>query len=346
MKQSSESAGRARRGGHRAIGVGIILVALLVLVAVPAMAGDAPKKTIRLAHALNEESAYHQGALEFARAVERLSNGQLRVDLFPNAQLGNDRAQTEALQLGTIDCTSMSTATMAGTVPPLQVVDLPTIFKDAQHVDRVFDGPIGEELASLFAGTGIKVLSWWEIGFRQLTNSRKAVRVPEDVRGLKIRTLTNPIMQQAWRLLGAQPTPLDFQEVYSALQAGVVDGQENPLNIIGTAKLYEVQKYISFTSLFYSASPFLVSDILWSKLSADERKIVTEAAKLSAKRERQAARGLDEQWLKTVESKGMQIERNPEREKFAAMMTPIHAEYAKKYGAQGAKLLELLRASR
>ena len=292
MDRYSESAWVRRRGRRHLFLVltGLAVGALIASAVAPARAGEAPRKTFRLAHALNEQSAYHQGALEFQRQVERLSNGQLRVEIFANAQLGNDRAQAEGLQLGTIDFTSMSSTTLAGTVPLLQVGDLPFLFKDSRHVDRVLDGPVGEELAKLFSGVGFKPIAWWEIGFRHITNSRRPIRVPEDVRGLKLRTLTNPIHQEAWRLLGAQVTPMDFQEVYSALQQGVVDGQDNPLNIIGTSRLYEVQKYISLTSLFYSASPFLVSDITWSKLSAAEQKIVTEAAKLSAKRERQAAR--------------------------------------------------------
>ncbi len=346
MDRYSESGWMRLRGRTRFLmGMGLAVVALMVSTVTSARAGEAPVRTLRLAHALNEQSAYHQGALEFQRQVERLSNGQLRVEIFPNAQLGNDRAQTEALQLGTIDFTSMSSTTLAGTVPLLQVGDLPFIFKDFKHVDRVLDGPVGEELARQFAGVGFKPIAWWEIGFRHITNSRRPIRVPEDVRGLKLRTLTNPIHQEAWRLLGAQPTPMDFQEVYSALQQGVVDGQDNPLNIIGTSRLYEVQKYISLTSHVFSASPFLVSDIIWSKLSPGEQKIVTEAAKLSAVRERQAARALDDQWLKEVEVKGMQIERNPARDQFAAKMKPVWDEYAKKYGAQGARLLELLRAS-
>ena len=328
------------------VGLVLAVVGLLISALATAEAGQAPAKTLRLAHALNEQSAYHQGALEFQRQVERLSNGQLKVEIFANAQLGNDRAQTEALQLGTIDFTSMSSTTLAGTVPLLQVGDLPFIFRDFKHVDRVLDGPIGEEFVKQFAGKGFKPIAWWEIGFRHLTNSKRPVRVPDDVRGLKLRTLTNPIHQRAWQLLGAQVTPMDFQEVYSALQQGVVDGQDNPLNIIGTSRLYEVQKYVSLTSHVFSASPFLASDSILGKLSPEEQKIVMEAAKLSAVRERQAARGLDDEWLKTVESKGMQVERSPDRDQFAAKMKPVWDEYASKYGPPGAKLLELLIGSR
>jgi TRAP-type transport system periplasmic protein len=324
----------------------LALVALAALALVAGRDAGAADKTFRLAHAFNEQTAYHKGALEFQRALERLSNGQLHVDLFPNGQLGNDRAQSEGLQLGTLDFTTLGTATLAGTAPLLQVADLPFIFTDFQHVDRVFAGPIGEEFANLFNGTGIKLLSYWEIGFRHITNSRRPIRVPDDVKGLKLRTLPNPIHQQAWRLAGALPTPMDFQEVYSGLQQNVIDAEENPLNVIGTAKFYEVQKYVSLTSHVYTASPFLVSAITWSKLSAAEQKAVQEAAKLAGVVARQAARDQDDQWLKTLESKGMQIERNPDREKFAALMTPVWAEYAKKYGAPGARLLDLLRASR
>jgi tripartite ATP-independent transporter DctP family solute receptor len=286
------------------------------------------------------------GALEFKRAAEGLSKGQLKIDLFPNGQLGNDRAQTEGLQLGTIDFSSMGTAPLSGVVPLLQVADLPYIFKDYEHVDRVFGGPIGQELWALYKGSGIKVLDYWEIGFRHITNSRNPIRVPEDVKGLKVRTIPNPIHQQAWRLVGAQPTPMDFQEVYSGLQQRVIDSQENPLNVIGTAKFYEVQKFVSLTSHVYTASPFLISEKTWDKLNAGEQKIVAEAARLSGIVARKAARDQDNEWLKTLESKGMQIERNPDREKFAALMAPVWDEYAKKYGAQGARLLEVLRASR
>ena len=264
-------------------------------------------RTLRLAHALNEQSAYHQGALEFQRQVERLSNGHLKVEIFANAQLGNDRAQTEALQLGTIDFTSMSSTTLAGTVPLLQVGDLPFIFRDFKHVDRVLDGPIGEEFVKQFAGKGFKPIAWWEIGFRHLTNSKRSVRVPDDVRGLKLRTLTNPIHQRAWQLLGAQVTPMDFQEVYSALQQGVVDGQENPIVTITSMKFYEVQKFVGLTEHTYTALPVMASKKWWDGLKPEQRKIIADSVAASVPEQRKTVAAQVDDGLKLLRGQGVTI---------------------------------------
>jgi tripartite ATP-independent transporter DctP family solute receptor len=229
-----------------------------------ATVATAQEYTLKYATSLGEDSAYYKGAVALAEAADELSDGRLKIEIYANAQLGTDRDMIEGMQLGSIDLASPSTGAMGAVVPAATVLDLPYIFDDHAHAYRVLDGPVSEELYKLFDGVGFHPLGYWEIGFRNLTNNVRPVNTPDDVKGLKLRTLPSEIHQKAWSLVGAQPQAMDWTEVYNALDTGVVDGQENPFNIILFGKLHEVQKYLSVTRHIYGAAPTSVSDITWS----------------------------------------------------------------------------------
>jgi len=298
---------------------------------------------LRYATSLGEDSAYYKGAVALAEAANQLSNGRLQIKVFANAQLGTDRDMIEGMQLGSIDLSSPSTGAMGAVIPGATVLDLPYIFDDLKHVYRVLDGPVSEKLYKLFDGVGFHPLGYWEIGFRNLTNSVRPVRVPADVKGLKLRTLPSAIHQRAWTLVGAQPVAMDFTEVYNALNTHVVDGQENPFNIILTGKLHEVQKYLSLTRHIYGTAPTSVSDKTWNKLPADLQKILKEAVARSVVAQRKAASGDEDAQLQKLIGFGMIVEKEPDREAFRKAMTPAWSLYVDRFGKTGQALIDTIR---
>ncbi|MDK2822020.1 MAG: TRAP-type transport system periplasmic protein [Clostridia bacterium] len=285
---------------------------------------------LKLGHVLNESSPFHKGAEEFARKVEEKSKGRLKIEIFPSAQLGNDRELAEGLQLGTVDISISGSAAVTGFVPRLQVFDLPFLFRDAEHAYKVLDGPIGDEVLKDFEAKGIVGLAFWENGFRHLTNSKRPVKIPEDVKGMKIRVMEIPIHVQFWKLLGTDPTPMAWTEVYTALQQHTVDGQENPIQTIYTQKIYEVQKYLSLTGHVYAPAVVMISKKTYEGLSSDLQKVLTEAAKETATYERNYIKDLETKALKELPKLGMEVEMNPDKEAFKAAVQPVYKDIGEK----------------
>jgi tripartite ATP-independent transporter DctP family solute receptor len=334
------------QGRFRLIVVLVALVSLGLGAPLDSEAGASPQGNVvvlRYATSLSEDSAYYKGAVALAQAADELSGGRLQIKIFPNAQLGTDRDMIEGMQLGSIDLASPSTGAMGAVLPAANVLDLPYIFNDYAHAYRVLDGPISEQLYTLFDGVGFHPLGWWEIGFRNLTNKVRPVRVPADVKGLKLRTLPVAIHQRAWSLVGAQPVALDFTEVYNALDTGVVDGQENPFNIILTGKLYEVQKYLSLTQHVYGAAPTSVSDKTWQKLPADLQQILKAAVMRSVAAQRKAASGDVDAQLQKLIGFGMRVEKDVDRAAFQKVMQPAWDLYVERFGKQGQALIDAIR---
>jgi tripartite ATP-independent transporter DctP family solute receptor len=307
--------------------------------------GQASPIVLRYATSLGEDSAYYRGAVAMAEAANELSQGRLQIKIFANAQLGTDRDMVEGMQLGSIDLASPSTGAMGAVLPAATVLDLPYLFDDHAHAYRVLDGPLAEQLYKLFDGVGFHPLGWWEIGFRNLTNNVRPVRVPADVRGLKLRTLPVAVHQRAWSLVGAQPVALDFTEVYNALNTGVVDGQENPFNIILTGKLHEVQKHLSLTRHVYAAAPTSVSDKTWQKLPPDLQQALKAAVARSVAVQRKAASGNEEAQLQQLVGFGMQVVKDPDREAFRSAMRPAWALYTERFAQSGQALIDAIRAA-
>jgi tripartite ATP-independent transporter DctP family solute receptor len=323
-----------------------LTVSAALFAAALAFPTDAPAQefTLKYATSLGEESAYYKGAVALAEAADELSGGRLKIEIFANAQLGTDRDMIEGMQLGSIDLASPSTGAMGAVVPAATVLDLPYIFDDTAHAYRVLDGPISEQLYKLFDGVGFHPLGYWEIGFRNLTNNVRPVHTPADAAGLKLRTLPSEIHQKAWSLVGAQPQAMDFTEVYNALDTGVVDGQENPFNIILFGKLHEVQKYLSVTRHIYGAAPTSVSDITWNKLPPDLQDVLKEAVARSTVVQREAASGNEGAQLQQLKDFGMEVDEAPDRAAFQEAMAPAWQLYTDRFGAEGQALIDAIRA--
>lgn len=241
--------------------------------------GASAATVIRFAHAGPESDTQHAAALEFKRIVEERSNGAIQVRIFPNNVLGNDQAMIAGVRAGQIDIEMSGSGNFTGLVPEMGVIDIPFMFSGPAHAHRVMDGDVGRYLLDKLDDRQLKGLAFWEVGFRSITNSRGPVRTPDDVRGLKIRTTPNPSHIAAFRLLGANPVPMALAELYTALEMGAVDAQEHPIGITWSAKLYEVQQYLTLSRHAYTPLVVVMNKARFESLSAEHREIILEAAR-------------------------------------------------------------------
>lgn len=244
---------------------------------------------IKLAHsspAVNDR--LEMAAQAFKKYVEEKSNGKIKVTTYPDSQLGAEREELEGVQLGTIEMAALSSGPIPGIFPKIMVFDLPYLFGTQKAAYEVLDGPVGKEIMDMMkAKTGIKGLAWGENGFRHFTNSVKPITQPSDMQGLKIRTMENQAHMAIVKSLGASPTPMPFNEVYTGLQQKTIDGQENPLSLIVSMRFYEVQKYLTLDGHVYNPYILLMNDAFYNGLSDDHKKIVDEGALIWQKVERE-----------------------------------------------------------
>mgnify|MGYP001766646470 FL=1 len=303
-----------------------------VLVLGLAVAANAADFVFKLGHIADPENPYAKGAEKFAQLVKEKTGGKVEVQVFPSSQLGNQRDLVEGTQFGTIDFTMTSTAVLGNFLPQAAVFDLPFIFRDVQHAYKALD-TVGMEIAEKLQG--MKLLAYYENGVRHMTNSKRPIRKPEDMKGLKIRVMEQPIYIEMIKALGGNPTPMAFGELFTALQQGVVDGQENPAAHIYTARFFEVQKYISLTAHTYSAEPMLVSLAAWNKLPKDLQEKVQTAANESRDWQRDLCRQLEEgYWTKIQESGKSEINRDVDKQAFADATRGVWAMFEKKVGKE------------
>ena len=295
-------------------------------------AANAADFVFKLGHIADPENPYAKGAEKFAQLVKEKTGGKVEVQVFPSSQLGNQRDLVEGTQFGTIDFTMTSTAVLGNFLPQVAVFDLPFIFRDVQHASKALD-TVGMEIAQKLQG--MKLLAYYENGVRHMTNSKRPIRKPEDMKGLKIRVMEQPIYIEMIKALGGNPTPMAFGELFTALQQGVVDGQENPAAHIYTARFFEVQKYISLTAHTYSAEPMLVSLAAWNKLPKDLQEKVQTAANESRDWQRDLCRQLEEgYWTKIQESGKSEINRDVDKQAFADATRGVWAMFEKKVGKE------------
>ncbi len=276
----------------------------------------------------------HQGVAidTFAREVEKRTNGRYKIQTFYNASLGSEREYIEAVQLGTQELAFTSTGPVPNFVPETKILDVPFLFRDKAHARAVLDGPIGQDLLKTFEPKGFKALAWAENGFRHMTNSKRSVQAPEDLKGLKMRTMENPVHVTAYKGFGIIPTPMAFAEVFTALQQGTVDGQENPLSVIISAKFDQVQKHLSLTGHVYSPCIFLMNKAAFDKLSAADKQAFLDAAKEGTKANRARVDEDDAKGVADLRAKGMTVVDNLDKSKFVAALAPVNAEFEKQFG--------------
>ena len=264
------------------------------------------KITFKLASMTAMDHTYNQGAARFAELVRERSKGRIEITIFPDGKLGKgEKELLEAVQQGTIDFYVGSTGPVAGFSPSMGILDLPFLFRDYAHVDKVLDGPVGRQLLEDLGKANLKGLAFWENGFRDLTNSKKAVKVPADAKGLKIRTMENKIHLAAWKAVGVNPVALPFGELYGDLQKKSIDGQENPIAVIYTSKFNEVQKYLSLTQHVYSPALIAVSPKTWQTIAKDDQDMLLKTAAEVAPYQRKLGRDSEEKQIADLAAKGM-----------------------------------------
>jgi len=304
----------------------LLVIALIAALIVPAFAID-----IKLAHVVNEQDSFHLAATKFKELAEKYTNGEVKVTIYPNAVLGDERTLLERMKMGIVDAAIITNGPFINFVPKFGAIDLPFLFRDPEHAYAVLDGPIGDQLFAEAEKQGWKGLAWAERGFRNLTNSKHPVNSPADMKGLKIRLMQNPIYVDSFKALGANAVPMAWTEALTALQQGTIDGQENPLNVIVSFKLYDSQKFMTITRHAYAPAPLIMSMVTWKKLSASQQAAVMKAAKEAAQFERDFNNANEAQWMKDLTAKGMKIA-TPDLKPFLAAVQPVYKQYAAQFG--------------
>ena len=296
------------------------------------MATVAAQTTMRINISIAQNSHQGIGIDTFAKEVEKGTAGRYKIQTFYSASLGSERESIEAVQLGTQELTFSSTGPVPNFVPEAKILDIPFLFRDKAHARAVLDGPIGQEMLAKFESKGFKALAWGENGMRNMTNNKRAINAPDDLKGLKIRTMENPVHVAAYKGLGIVTTPMAMQEVFTALQQGTVDGQENPLSVIMAAKLDQVQKHVSLTGHVYSPAIFLMNKAAFDKLSPADQKVFLEAAKVAVKANRARVDADDAMGVTYLRGKGMNVVENLDKTKFVAALAPVYADFEKQFG--------------
>ena len=318
----------------------VFIKTVLATVALAAMGvAFAQTKTIKFANQNAKGHPIVMGIEKFAEIVATKSGGALKVNVFAGGALGSDQANVSALQGGTLEMASMNSGIFASLAKEFAIYDFPFMFANIKEADAVVDGPFGKNLHAKLNDKGIVGLAYYELGFRNITNGKRPVNKVEDLEGLKLRVIPNPINVDWVKALGANPTPLPWPEVYAALEQRAVDGQENPVATINSAKLYEVQKHLTLTNHQYNPQSVVISKKFWEKLTPAEQKIIQDAATESAKYQRAQSRSQAASILENLKKNGMQVTELPPAEmaKLRNKMTPVIAKYSVSVGQEAVK---------
>jgi TRAP-type transport system periplasmic protein len=283
------------------------LFAVCALVVQPSFGQDIQERVIRFGHLNNTDHPVSMGVKKFAELVAAKSGGKIQVKEFPSNQLGTEQQQTSALQGGVQEMQSPATTSLVGIVKDYGVVDFPFTVANHAQAFALLDGPLGTALLEKLPEKGMVGLAYWDLGFRNVTNSKRPIAKPEDLDGLKLRVIPNPVFLDTFKAFKANPVPMSFSELYTALETKTVDGQENPYSVILSNKFYEVQKYLSGTNHVYGTNVILVSKRFWDKLSPVEQKILRDSAIEARDYQRQVSRVAGEKAVGELVKNGMQF---------------------------------------
>jgi tripartite ATP-independent transporter DctP family solute receptor len=295
---------------------------------------EAGAVTLKMGYALQRDSHFGDGAAAFGESLKRLSNGKFETQEFPSGQLGGERPMLEGLQIGTVDVYVGSTGAAGNFVPEVELFNIPFLFKDYAHARAVQDGPIGQQLLDKMTEQGLVALSWGEGGFRHFTSNDHPIRTPADLAGLKLRTMENAMHIEAFSMAGALPAPMAFAELYTALQTGTMDAEENPVPVIIAGRFFEVQKYLSLSSHAFTSAATIVSPTVWESLTDEEKGWFRQAAD-DAKAAMRARIDKDEaSGLQFLKEHGMEIVTDVDRDAFREVLEPAYVKYREQFGAE------------
>jgi tripartite ATP-independent transporter DctP family solute receptor len=315
----------------------------LAAVLAAAATGVHAQTVLKIGYATSATSHYGVGSTVFCDEMEKGTQGRFKCQQFPSSALGGEREQIEAVQLGTQDLVNTSTGPLGNFVPEVRIVDIPFLFRDYDHARKVMDGPIGQDLSKKMAAKGLINLAWTENGFRHMTNSKRPINSAEDASGLKMRTMENKVHMEGYKTFGILPTPMPFPELFTALQQGTVDGQENPIPVILASKFSQVQKHLSLTGHVYSPAALILSPAVWNKLSAADKTVFTEAAKKGAIAQRKKVNDDEASGIAQLRSEGMQVIEKVNGESFRKAVGPAYANFAKEFGAANIAAIQAVR---
>ncbi|MCD6419822.1 MAG: DctP family TRAP transporter solute-binding subunit [Synergistetes bacterium] len=319
----------------RKVLVGCLVIGLLGAMVLPAF--GATQYRLKVAYVV-PVGYPHDVAMRqvFKPYVEKASGGRIKVELYPAGQLGGDSETIESLQLGSLEMCLPATAILASFEPALQILDLPYLFMTKNQAYQMLDGPKGKKLVSYLPKHGLRSLAFAEIGFRHITNNRRPIHSPKDLRGLKIRVMRAPTYMDMFRTWGASPTPLAFSELYSALQQGVVDGEDNPVFVIKALKFYEVQKYLSLTAHTYASISVLVSEKFFKSLPKDLQKVLEDGAVKFRNAQRDICNRREKKDLEILKEKGMIVNKltSAEKKVFAKAARGVYDRLRNKLGRE------------
>ena len=301
-----------------------------------ASAQDYPEMTLKFGHPYAETHPLAKGAQMFADTIAEKSGGAITVEVFPNSTIGSSRDLVESIQIGVVDFALVPTTNVASFYPPLDIFYLPFLFRDSEHAYAVSDGPVGEALyADMLEKTGIRTLGMYESGFRTITTRDKKVEKPEDMEGVKFRVVNNPLNVATFKALGANPTPMALSEVFTGLQQGTVDGQDNPVGNVKAFGFDKVQGNITLSNHQWAGIMFLADDKMWADLPDNVKDLFAATAKETQEWERKELNAVESQYLDDMEAGGMVVTRlTPEQTAaFQKAMEPVWAEYREKIGS-------------
>ena len=321
---------------------GVLLAGLMA--AAPAGAADIKERNIKVGIGLTADHPQGQAVAKFGELVSQKSDGKIKVKLFAGGLLGNDVSMVSSLQGGTQEMTIPDTSTLVGIagLKEFGLINLPFALNASEEADALLDGPWGQKLMAKLPEKGLVGLGFWENGFRQISNNRHPINKAEDISGLKLRVIQNPLFIDTFTALGVSAQPMPFPEVYTALEQKAIDGQENPVTVINANKFYEVQKHAVLTNHQYNPQSVIFSKKVWDTLTNDEKKILADAASEAARFQRQASRDAATSALDNMKKGGMQVtELSPaELAKFRDKMKPVVAKHSEVVGADVVNALQ------
>lgn len=298
---------------------------------------------LKIGHVLAKGSHYDVGTTVFCDEIDKGTAGRYKCQMFPAGSLGGEREQIEAVQLGTQDAVFTSSGPIGNFVPEIKILDIPFLFRDYDHARKTLDGKIGQDLLAKFPSKGLIAMAWSENGFRHMTNSKRPIASAADAGGLKMRTMENKVHMAGYKTFGILPTPMAFTELFTALQQGTVDGQENPVGVILASKFSQVQKYMSLTGHVYSPAMLLISPTVWGKLNEADKKIFLDAGVKSAAATRKKVNEDEANGIAILKKDGMQIVEKVDGESFRKAVAPAYADFAKEFGASNIAAIQAVK---
>ena len=289
-------------------------------------------RALRMGYINARDSQLGAGTAEFARKIEAAKGGAWRIEQYPNGVLGGEVEMLDGLRKGELDLAFITAAVLSGVVPEFGIFDLPFLFRGAAHAHAVLDGPIGQDYLERFRGRGLVGLAWGENGVRHLTNSKRPIRAPKDLIGLRLRVPQSDVTLRCFRQLGVEAAPLGFPALYGALEAGRFDGQENPISTIRAAHFERVQRHLTLSGHVYSGAIIFMSQDAWDDLGPAERNAFAEAAHAGALTSRRVAGQAEREGTDALRAAGMEVVPDVDGVAFLAALEPVWSEFARQFG--------------